>query len=452
MAKKNQNKVLLPIAAVLFITAITMVLMIFGHNRYPDVINKGVFINGVDVGNLSQDAATRLLNKKFNQPFSSKQIKLEHNNRTFTIDYKSLKAHYDVNKAVAEAYQYAKKDGLMKNVMKNLNLQKSHYTVEMKFLADTSDVEHIVRKIARKLNYDPVDAKIKLVGDTFTVTNDKTGRSVDQKKLTAMIKASVTPGQADETISIPVDTVEAHIRAEMLTTVDTIISSFTTHFNTGDRARSSNIQIAAGAVDGTVVLPGEDFSMNKAVGPRIASKGYQEAHVIIKGRLTTGLAGGICQATTTVYNAALMANFDIVERKNHGLRVGYVKPGFDATISGDYLDMKFKNTNKTPIYVHTIVKNGTVTVQIYGTQEHPGQTVELSSTVLERIDPAKPEYIYDSSLRAGVHIVDSKAIEGMRSVSYRKVFLDGKLIKTETLSKDRYSSSRAIIRVGTKKS
>lgn len=452
MTKKKKTNVLLPIAVVLFITAVAMVLMIFGRNSYTNIINKGVSINNIDVSNMTTATAKSVINQQFNSQFKNKKIKMIYENKTFSIDYKSLKAHYDVNSAVEQAFKYAKNDGILENILKNTGIHKSRYSVELKFLADTSIVDHAVKRIARKIDYKPVDSTMKLVGTTFNITNDVTGRRVDQEKLISMIKASVTPNKDDEVINIPVEVVDAHIKMDMLSKVNTVISSFTTHFNTGDASRSSNIRIAATAVDGSVVMPGEIFSMNKAVGPRIAAKGYQEAHVIINGQLTTGLAGGICQATTTVYNAALLANFDIVERRGHGLRVGYVKPGLDATISGDYIDLKFKNTNKYPIYIHTIIKNGTVTADIYGANEHPGLTVQLDSTVLEKIDPPKPEYVYDPTLKEGSHVVDSKSIEGMKSISYRKVFLSGKLIKTEVLSKDKYKAARAIIRVGTKRS
>jgi vancomycin resistance protein YoaR len=190
--------------------------------------------------------------------------------------------------------------------------------------------------------------------------------------------------------------------------------------------------------------------MNKGVGPRIAAKGYQEAHVIVKGELTTGMAGGICQATTTVYNAALLANFQIVQRTGHGLKVGYVNAGRDATISGDYIDFKFRNTNKNPIFIHTLVRNGKVTVSIFGANEHPGQTVDIISTILQKISPAKPEYIKDPTMYIGTEKVESKAIQGMKSIAYRKVYQNGKLIKDELLSKDKYQAARAKILIGTK--
>lgn len=235
----------------------------------------------------------------------------------------------------------------------------------------------------------------------------------------------------------------------MLSKINTKISSFTTKFNLGDVNRSGNIKIAASYVNGTVVMPGEVYSMNKTLGPRLESKGYKEAPIIINGTHVPGLAGGICQVTTTVYNAALLANFPILERRPHQLRVGYVPAGRDATISGDAIDMKFKNTNKFPIYIKASVNQGSITVTIYGAKENAGQSVEITSEVLEKI-PATTEYVNDPTLPKGQTVVEEKPTDGMKSITYRKVYQNGKLIKTEIISKDYYKPGKGKVRVGTK--
>lgn len=448
LAKKN--KTLVPIVVVLFITAIAMILMIFGRNNYKGVIEKSVFVNGVSVGNMSEAQAKDVLNKKYNEQFKNKKIRMIYGNKAYSIDYKSLNAHYDVENAVDTAFSYDKDSGILENLSKNMGLTSSNHNLKLKFLADTSIVESVVKKMSKEIDYKPVDAKIILVNNVFKITNEVSGLKVNKVELTKMIKDSISPNGIEAPIQVPVLTVGADIKAVMLSKINTPISSFETFFRASDVARSGNIRIAGEAVDGVVVMPGEIFSMNKEVGPRVASKGYKEAHVIINGTLTLGLAGGICQATTTMYNAALLANFEIVTRRAHGLHVGYAKPGLDATISGDYIDMKFKNTNQYPIFIHTILKSGMITVVIYGANEHPGQTVKLESQVLAKIDPQKPEYVSDPTLKKGEKIIDTKPSEGMRSVAYRKVFQDGKLIKTELLSKDKYKAVRSIIRIGTK--
>ncbi|WDC84585.1 VanW family protein [Caloramator sp. mosi_1] len=133
-------------------------------------------------------------------------------------------------------------------------------------------------------------------------------------------------------------------------------------------------------------MPGDVFSMLKVLGPRNASQGYKEAPVIINGKLEPGLAGGICQVSTTMYNAALLGNFEIVKRKAHGLAVAYVAPGRDATIAGDSIDFQFKNNYNNPIYIEAVVETSTITVNIYGANEREGQYVEIVSEVYQRTE------------------------------------------------------------------
>lgn len=447
---RKRTKMIYPILIVLLVTVIAMVVMLISSNGKSDKINQGVSINSIDVGGMTKGEAISMLDNKYNSKIQAKVIKMKYKEQVFTINYKELKAYYDITAAVNKAYDFEKDGNFISRALINLGLGAKDYNVKLVFLSDLKVVEARTSMISKKINRSPVDATISYVDGIFTIVPERKGLVVNTKKLQELIKNSVTPDEKAVTIDIPTVDVVAKTTEEMLSKIDTEISSYTTYFSTADKARSGNIRIATEAIDGTLVLPGEVFSMNKEVGPRIAAKGYQEAHVIVNGELTDGMAGGICQATSTVYNAALLADFEIVQRRNHGLKVGYVKAGRDATISGDYIDLKFKNTNKTPIFIHTLISNGKVTVRIFGANEHPGQTVDIISTVVDTITPPDPEYINDPTLYVGTEKVKAKAIKGIRSIAYRKVYKDGKLIKEEILSKDKYKAVRAKILVGTK--
>jgi vancomycin resistance protein YoaR len=427
-----------------------MTLMIFGNEKYKDTINKGVYINNIDVGNMTKQQAVEYLNKKVNDQFKDYKISARYNNREFYIEFSTLKAHYDIESAVDKAFEYNKNANLTARILQNMGVKKVNHNEMINFVSDSSPVDEFVKKIAKKLDYEPIDAKLFYENNSFRITKDEKGLKIDTKQLAEKIKAAIRPDWDESVIEITATEVKAKATEELLSHVKEEIISFSTHFSTKDANRTSNIRTAAKSVDGKVLLPDETFSMNKALGELDAKNGYKEAHVIVNGELTTGMAGGICQVTTTVYNVALLSNMDIVSRRGHSLKVAYVDPGRDATVSGSYIDFKFKNTNSFPVYIHTSVKGGTLTVQLFGENEHPGQSVEIESKVLEKIQPSEPQYIYDSSLVVGTRITEAKAITGYRSVTYRKIFQDGKLIKTELLSKDRYKAVRAKIRVGTK--
>ncbi|MCX7884884.1 MAG: VanW family protein [Caloramator sp.] len=445
---KKGFKIIIPLL-LLMIIFVTFGIIFGDTASAQDVIYEGISINGVNVGGMSKEEAKNILEEKFNKHIKNKKIYMSYENYKFIISYKQLKAHYDVDKAVNEAFNYGKNGNLFEKTILRYKLKNNNYDIKMQFVSDTSIINNEIKKISKKINLNPVNATIELTSSGFKVTSDKNGKKVDEKRLKELIIPSIKPDESQENINIPVDLVKAKIKAEMLSRINTKISSFSTKFNLGDVNRSGNIKIAASFVDGTVVMPGELYSMNKTLGPRLESKGYKEAPVIINGTHVPGLAGGICQVTTTVYNAALLANFPIVERRPHQLRVGYVPAGRDATISGDYIDMKFKNTNKYPIYIKSGVSGGNITVTIYGADEHPGQTVEITSEIVKKI-PANIEYIKDSTLTAGKKIVEEKPIDGIKSITYRKVYERGKLVKSEIISKDTYKAGKGKIRIGTK--
>lgn len=444
---KKSYKIILPILviAIIFVSAG----IVFKNTAAAeDKIFEGVYISNVNVGGMSANNAVKLLEEKFNKNVTDKKIVISYENQKYTIDYKKLKAHYDIESAVNKAFSYGKNGNIIEKTLNRFKIKNSNYNINLEFTADTSTVSSYIKKISKDINMDPVDAKISYNG-SFHITSDVPGRKVNETKLKGLIEDAVNPDNKEEKVEVPVDKVEASVKGDMLSKINAKISSFSTKFSTADSNRAGNIRIAAETINGTIVMPGGIYSMNKALGPRVKSKGYTEAPVIINGTHVPGLAGGICQATTTVYNAALLANFQIISRKPHQLKVGYVPAGRDATISGDAIDMKFKNTNKYPIYIQTIVSSGNIRVNIYGANEHPGQSVEITSEVYEKV-PATTQYINDETLEVGKQVVDEKSSTGYKSRTYRKVYENGQLVKTELISKDYYKPVNGKIRVGTK--
>lgn len=412
-------------------------------------IFKGVYINNINVGGMTKENAQKILEEKFNKPIGDRTITLNSGNLKYPIKYADLNAHYDIDTAISKAFDYGKAGNIIARTRSRLQLKRESVNIDMGFKYDNSIIDKIIKDVNKKLYKEPKDAKISFIEGSFKVTPDEPGVKINQEELGKLIDEAVKPDSTINNITIPTETIETKIKGDMLSKINTKISSFTTAFKPSDVNRTENLRIASAQINGVLVLPGDIFSMNKALGPRVVSKGYKEAPVIINGTVVPGLAGGICQVTTTLYNAVLLSNLEIVERTQHGLAVSYVGVGRDATISGDAIDFKFRNTNKYPIYINTIMGKSTLSVNIYGANEHPGQYVQITSVVTERIKP-DIEYIYDSSLENGKKITEEKPITGIKSKTYKKVFQDGKLISEELISEDFYKPAKGKIRVGTK--
>ena len=160
-----------------------------------------------------------------------------------------------------------------------------------------------------------------------------------------------------------------------------LLSQYSTSYSTRDQKRTTNLRLAANKINGTVLMPGETFSYNKVVGERTIAAGYQEAPIYVSGKVVDGLGGGICQITTTLYNAVVYANLDIVERSNHQFVPSYAPASRDATVVYGSIDFKFKNNRNYPIKIVCSVQNGIANFQIYGLKTDNDYEVTISNRV-----------------------------------------------------------------------
>lgn len=174
---------------------------------------------------------------------------------------------------------------------------------------------------------------------------------------------------------------------------DDLLGRFSTNYSTKNFNRTNNIEIAAKKINGTILFPGETFSYNNALGERTTSAGFLEAGAYVGGVLVNEVGGGICQVSSTLYNSVLLANLEIVERKNHSVPPSYVPLGLDATISWGHIDFKFKNTRKYPIKISCLANNGFCIVEIFGTNETTEYSINLGSDIIKQI-PFKTTYIF----------------------------------------------------------
>ena len=223
-----------------------------------------------------------------------------------------------------------------------------------------------------------------------------------------------------------------------------LLGTFSTTYSISNQNRVTNLELASEKINGTVILPGETFSYNKIVGERTIAKGYKEAAVYSGGKVVDGIGGGICQLSSTLYNAVIYANLEITQRSNHRFLTSYVTAGRDATVSWGTIDFCFKNTRKYPIKIVSSVKNGVVTTEIYGIKEEKEYEVSIESTVTEVI-PYTINYVRDTKLPKGTEQITQYGSNGAKSVTYKVVKYNGALISRSLLSSDTYSPLEQII-------
>ncbi|MCR5186535.1 MAG: VanW family protein [Clostridia bacterium] len=225
------------------------------------------------------------------------------------------------------------------------------------------------------------------------------------------------------------------------------VSSFSTKYDASNINRSTNLAIAANKINGKVLMPGEEFSYNKVVGKRTVEEGYKDAKIYADGGVVDGLAGGICQISSTLYNAALLANLEITERRNHSYPTSYLPVGRDATVVYGVIDLKFKNTRKFPIKIEASVKNGVASFVIHGIKEEKEYEIKILPTTTATLGHGT-QTIPDPTLPAGHQVVKQSGHAGYKVTTYIEKTCDGET-KREVLSNDTYQPMATIIRVGT---
>lgn len=267
-----------------------------------------------------------------------------------------------------------------------------------------------------------------------------------------MEEAKEILSQEQEEYSIPLTVVKPKTTVADLANEDffpTLLAQFTTRYDQSAENRANNIKLSTEKINGTILMPGETFSYNKVVGERTISAGYKEASVYVGGKIVQGIGGGICQVSSTLYNAVLLANLEITERRNHYFITSYVSPSRDATVSYGSIDFKFKNTRTYPIKIECTAKNGICQIYIYGIEEEVEYEVEIQDEVTEII-PYTTKTIKTSELAEGEEEIVQQGVNGYKSEAYRILKLNGKVVSKTLLSKDSYNSLQEVIKVGTK--
>lgn len=279
----------------------------------------------------------------------------------------------------------------------------------------------------------------------FVRVPEVVGFTLDEESFKKMIPAAVTTGQS---IEVPLIEAEKKVPDEQLEQINEVVSEFSTRFPVRQTSRNTNLKAASQKIDGIVLAPGEKFSFNGAVGRRTLKNGFKIAGVYKNGKHDQGVGGGICQVSSTLYNAALFANLKIVRRQNHSMPVAYLPVGRDATVDYGAIDLVFENNYDTPIAVSSTFAPGKLTFRILGKKD-PSLSVKIHNEGHRSWNPGA-KTIIDKTLPAGKTKVVEKGSLGHSVKTYRLVYRDGQLVKKEYLGQSYYKGGVRITARGAK--
>ncbi len=279
------------------------------------------------------------------------------------------------------------------------------------------------------------NAEYKLENGQVVITDEKYSVIVGKDEIKKALKSK------EQSYSLNVETVAPEVTAEQLKGLlfRDVMGEWSSGYASSSYARASNVELAADRINGRVLMPGDVFSYDQAILPRTAENGYQSAGVYVGNRVESGIGGGICQPSSTLYGAVLYANLEIVERTSHSLPVSYVPGGQDATIAQGYIDFKFRNDTEYPVKIVATYSNRKLVCKILGVKPD-GEKVEVVHSVTGSYTP-KVNKTADESIPQGYKKTVSRGASGYGVASRRIVTVDGVEVKNEKLTGSVYRAT-----------
>lgn len=415
--------------------------------EWENKIYPGVSVNDVDLSDKTKEEAMQVLQDELLSKIREKKINITVGDIKKSYYYSDIEASYDFEKAVEEALNHGKKLGIMDK--KRFINKKNKDNIELNVIYNEDKIQELVDKITTETRVEPIDASVKINAGEITIVKESLGSEVLDGNLVESIKEKINGDIVKSTdISFSVKELNAKITEEDLSKISkNPMSSFETSFGSSNAERSINIDIAASLVNGTLLMPGEEFSYSE-----VSQKGrgeYKLAGVYINNKVEQAEAGGICQASTTLYRAVMGANIRSTERLNHSLPVGYSELGLDATVAWGNIDYKFKNTYDFPIYIEATTHNKIIKVNIYGdTKALDGKTYGMKSEIIETIEPSTT-YVDDPTIPIGTEELETSGKPGYKVKSYLITYKKGVEIDREVISIDTYATQTTIMKRGT---
>ncbi|MGL5647503.1 MAG: VanW family protein [Clostridium sp.] len=418
--------------------------------EWKDRVYPGVTVQGINISGKNREEAKVVLEKELLNKISEKKIVVKTDNKEYKGTYKEIESSLDIDKAVENAINFGKNESVFKQKDIISGKDKSDKDLKVELLYNDKKYEEFKTNVDKKMKVGAKNATIKINGDTKNITDEVIGKKIDIKELDTNLKENLNSNLNEETV-VSLKSIEdkPKVTRKELAKIKDVIGYYESSFATSNIGRSANIAAAVGFVDGTVLMPGEEFSYDKATSTDKSK--YHQAPVYINNKIEMDIGGGICQVSSALYRANMEANVRPTERHNHSLTVSYAKPSLDATVAWGYLDYKFKNPYDAPIYIKGTSDGKVIRFYVYGDKSKlKGRTYKMENEIIRTIPP-KEKIEKDPTLEEGKRVIVSKGQAGYVSKGYQLTYENGKLIKKELVSTDTYATTDIIVKVGTKK-
>lgn len=416
---------------------------------WAETVPDGIYVAGHSLGGMDTEEAKQVIDTYVSE-MSGQTITLDVAGTKVETTAEKLGFQWENTSVVEDTVSEYYTGNVISRYFRQKDLAKNPVDVELALKIDGNAVTDFVKSQCEPLVQEAVEATIVRENGAFIVTPSQTGLAVDVEATIRKLGDALSNG-LDEPVYVEAETEEIQPvkTTEMLESIRDVLGTFTTSFASSGASRATNVRVGSGKINGTVLMPGETLSGYETMGPLTVANGYANAASYANGLVVDSIGGGVCQISTTLYNAALLAEMEITQRQNHSMIVTYVEPSMDSAIAGTYKDLKITNPYDTPLYIEANSEGRKLTFTIYGKETRPAnRTLKFVSETLQVIDPGEPIEQEDLTLEPGARVQVQSAHTGYKSRLWKYVYVDGVEQEKTILHTDTYGASKAIYRVG----
>ncbi len=441
-------------------------LLLFCQFYFGDTVNEntvfydGTTINGIDVSGLNQKQAENVVGAKMLDTLDEVSLTLKYEDRVWKFSGNDFEVNVNIGEQLQEVMSYGREGNIFEKTRLANKIKKEGLDYNISYTKLLAGLDNKIEELAGEINSQGEFSNIEFNPEQevmFIIQESKNGVEVDKQELISRLDKAFAMSKQVE-IEIPVVPVLPEGEKEDLVLDISMRSQFTTDYSTSSVARKSNVKLALSKFNGMIVEPNQEISFNQTTGARSEENGYLKANIINNGVFVEGSGGGVCQASTTLYNALVLSDIEILEVHHHSLPVSYVPLSSDAMVSEGFADLIFKNTTDAPIYIKTFCDDKTANVQIFGVGNKEGETRKIRSELVEIIAHNGDKIVEDVAgeyssqvLYKGEYTRVKYPKEGYETKAYLQYYLNGELVKEKEIRHDYYWPQDGVVVEGHEK-
>ena len=456
-ANKILNVLTIITSIILFLGLVILAVQVFSSGNEKKRFSENVVISGINVKGLNKEEAENKVSQKLKDKVENFKLKLVYKDKVWEYSSEDFVVSTNIHTIIDDAFKFSKINSSNKESVNKITKQGFNFDIAFNHIF--LNFKEKVEEIKNEINFEAVNSEVEFnpaLKELFKITKSKNGLILDEDKLYSEIEREFKNNNYIEielkTIQVSPEKTEDFYKGKL-----ELLGEFSTDLSTSKGGRKHNVSLALSKFNGKVIESGELVSFNEVTGPQTVEGGYKSAIVIVNGEFVEGIGGGICQASTTLYNALILSGSQIDEVHKHTLPVGYVELSLDAMVNEGTADLRFKNISEYPIYIQSYVEGDRAYARVYGAPLEEGITYKRSVEFVRTIPHSGDKIIKDEKgdysdkvTYVGEYFRLSYPKEGYEAKGFIEKYKNNELISKEMIRHEIYAPKNGVLIEGTK--